>query len=94
MCFYDYISRKIESAVWGEGVVDQLAAHIAQTHPSLRGYTRRNLLRMRQFHETYRDNAIVATLLRQLPWSHNLVIMSRCKRAGRMGILPPNGESG
>ncbi len=62
----EYISRKIESAAWGEGVVDQLAAHIARTHPGLRGYTRSNLLRMRQFHETYRDNAIVAPLVRHL----------------------------
>ena len=37
----EYISRKIESAAWGEGVVDQLAAHIARTHPGMRGYTAR-----------------------------------------------------
>lgn len=76
----EYISRKIESAAWGEGVVEQLAAHIAQTHPGLRGYTRSNLLRMRQFHETYRDNQIVAPLVRQLPWTHNLLILSKSKR--------------
>ena len=50
----EYISRKIESAAWGEGVVDQLAAHIARTHLGMRGYTRANLFRMRQFYETYR----------------------------------------
>ena len=43
----EYISRKIESAAWGESVVEQLAAYIAQTHPGLRGYTRPNLFRMR-----------------------------------------------
>ena len=62
----EYISRKIASAAWGEGVVDQLATHIARTHPGLRGYTRSNLLRMRQFYETYRGNSIVAPLVRQL----------------------------
>lgn len=76
----EYISRKIASASWGEGVVDQLALHIAQQNPGLRGFTRSNLLRMRQFYELYQGNTIVATLLRQLPWSHNLAIMSRCKR--------------
>ncbi len=76
----EYISRKIASATWGEGVVEQLATHIAATHPGLRGFTRSNLLRMRQFYELYQSNTIVATLLRQLPWSHNLAIMSRCKR--------------
>src|SRR5665213_3115395 len=76
----EYISRKIESATWGEGVVDQLAEHIAQTHPSLRGFTRRNLFRMRQFYEAYRGNEKVSALLTQLPWTHNLAILSRCKR--------------
>ncbi len=37
----EYISRKIESAAWGEGVVDQLAAHVARTHPGMRGYAPR-----------------------------------------------------
>jgi predicted nuclease of restriction endonuclease-like (RecB) superfamily len=35
---------------------------------------------MRQFFETYREQPILSTLLRELPWSHNLAIMSRCQR--------------
>jgi predicted nuclease of restriction endonuclease-like (RecB) superfamily len=76
----EYISRKLESAAWGEGVVEQLADHISKTHPDLRGFTRASLFRMRQFYDTYRGHEKVATLLRQLPWSHNLAILSRCKR--------------
>lgn len=77
----EYISRKIESAAWGEGVVEQLAAHISRKHPGLRGFTRSNLLRMRQFHTTYRGDEKVAALLRQLPWIHNLLILAKSKRA-------------
>jgi predicted nuclease of restriction endonuclease-like (RecB) superfamily len=77
----EYISRKLESAAWGEGVVQQLAHHIARTYPDLRGFTRSNLLRMRQFFKTYRDDQKVAPLVRQLPWTHNLLILSRSKRA-------------
>jgi len=75
-----YISRKIESAEWGDKVVEQLAAYLAQTQPGLRGFTKRNLFRMRQFYETYRDNPIVSALLRQLSWTHNLIIISQSKR--------------
>ena len=50
----EYISRKIESAAWGDGVVEQLTAHIARTHPTLRGFNRPNLFQMRQFDENYR----------------------------------------
>src|SRR6266702_440032 len=49
----EYISRKLESAAWGEGVVDQLAAYIAGEHPELKGFNRPNLFRMRQLYETY-----------------------------------------
>jgi DUF1016 N-terminal domain len=50
------ISRKIEAAEWGDGVVDQLASFIARTQPGLRGFTRANLFRMRQFYEIYRND--------------------------------------
>ncbi|WP_347928116.1 PDDEXK nuclease domain-containing protein [Pseudomonas helvetica] len=75
-----YISRKIESAEWGDGVVAQLATHLARTQPGLRGFTRANLFRMRKFYEAYRHDAKVAALLRQLPWTQNLIILNQSKR--------------
>jgi predicted nuclease of restriction endonuclease-like (RecB) superfamily len=75
-----YISRKLEQAEWGDAMVNQLAAHLAQTQPGLRGFTRPNLFRMRQFYETYRENEKVSPLTRQLPWTHNLIILSQSKR--------------
>ena len=74
------ISRKIAQAEWGDGVVAQLAVHLAQTQPCLRGFTRPNLFRMRQFYEAYRDHEIVSPLVRQLPWTHNLIILNQSKR--------------
>lgn len=76
----EYISRKMESSAWGEGVVDQLAEYINRQQPELKGFTRRNLFRMRQFFETYRDDETAAQLIRQLSWTHNLLILSRCQR--------------
>lgn len=76
-----YISQKLDRAEWGDAVVTQLAEHLARTQPSLRGFTRSNLFRMRQFHETYRDEKTVAPLVRQLSWSHNLIIFSQGKRS-------------
>jgi predicted nuclease of restriction endonuclease-like (RecB) superfamily len=76
----EIISRKIAAAEWGDGVVNQLADHIAQTQPGLRGFTRRNLFRMRQFYEAYEGDAIVSPLVSLLPWTHNLIILSQSKR--------------
>lgn len=74
-----YISRKIELAEWGDAVISQLAEHLARTQPGLRGFTRPNLFRMRQFYETYRGDAIVSPLVRQLPWTHNMIVLSQSK---------------
>ena len=76
-----YISAKLDAAEWGDGVVDQLAHYLAFEQPGLRGFTRSNLFRMRQFYETYRGAPKVAPLARQLSWSHNLAIMGQSKRA-------------
>ncbi|BAP88349.1 protein of unknown function DUF1016 [Burkholderiales bacterium GJ-E10] len=78
----EHISRKVAAAEWGEGVVDRLATHIARTQPGLRGFTRPNLFRMRQFYEAYAAaGEIVSALPRQLPWTHNVIIVGQCKRA-------------
>jgi predicted nuclease of restriction endonuclease-like (RecB) superfamily len=76
----EYISRKIEASEWGDGIVPQLAQYIAQTQPGQRGFTRDNLFRMKQFYEMYRGNPIVGPLARQLPWTHNLIILGQSKR--------------
>ena len=76
-----YLSRKIAAAEWGEGIVEQLAQHIATTQPGLRGFSAKNIWRMRQFFEAYSDSPILSALLRELPWTHNLTILSRSKRA-------------
>ena len=76
----EVISRKIGNAEWGDGVVDELSRYIARTEPGLRGFTRANLFRMRQFFEAYRNAPKVAPLARQLPWTHNLIILSQSNR--------------
>ena len=73
------ISRKIVAAEWGDGVVEQLTEHLARTQPGLRGFTRSNLFRMRQFYEVYQGDEVVAPLVRQLPWSHNIIILNQGK---------------
>lgn len=49
-------------------------------NPNVRGYSARNLWRMMPFFEIYRDQPKLSPLVTELPWTHNLLIMSRCKR--------------
>ena len=76
----EYVSQKIGADSWGKGTIELLANHIQLRQPGLRGFSAQNIWRMRQFFETYRDNPILSALLRELPWTHNLTILSRSKR--------------
>ncbi len=75
-----YISEKLAAAEWGEGVVDHVARHLARTLPGLRGFTRRNLFRMRQVFDAYASDGKVSPLVTQLPWTHNLIVLGQSKR--------------
>jgi predicted nuclease of restriction endonuclease-like (RecB) superfamily len=76
----EYIARKTAEDGWGKGTVEALADHIRKRQPNARGFSASNLWRMMQFVETYRGQPKLATLLRELSWSHNLAILSRSKR--------------
>ena len=76
----EYISNKLAAAEWGEGVVERLAQHLARRVPGLRGFSAQNLWRMRQFFDTYSGDANLSPLVRDLPWTHNLIILGQSKR--------------
>jgi predicted nuclease of restriction endonuclease-like (RecB) superfamily len=76
----EYISRKTADEGWGQGTVEALAETIQRRYPGMTGYSARNLWRMIQFFETYRDQPKLSPLVTELSWTHNLLIMSRCKR--------------
>jgi predicted nuclease of restriction endonuclease-like (RecB) superfamily len=76
----EYISRKTADEGWGQGTVEALAETIQRRYPGMTGYSARNLWRMSQFFETYHHQPKLSPLVTELSWTHNLLIMSRCKR--------------
>lgn len=76
----EYISQRIAEDGWGKGTVSALATFIARHNPGQRGFSPQNLWRMRQFFEAYRDSRELSSLLRELPWSSNLHILTKTKR--------------
>ncbi len=74
-----YVSQKVNSGDWGDGVVVQLANYIKSHYPNLKGFTKRGLYRMKQFYETYHSIEKVSALVTQLNWTNNLLILSKCK---------------
>lgn len=76
----EYVWLKIQNEGWGKGTVVDLASFVQGKRPGIRGFSPQNIWRMRQFFEAYRDQPILSSLLRELPWSSNLHILSRAKR--------------
>lgn len=76
-----YISSRIETSEWGQSVVKELACFIKQHEPELKGFSDKNLWRMKQFYETYRSNERLSALTRELSWTNNVLIFSRTKTA-------------
>ncbi len=75
----EHICTKLEKSEWGDSVVAELAKHIQKNEPEIKGFSDKNIWRMKQFYETYKDFPKLSTLLREISWSHNLAIFSRCK---------------
>jgi len=73
------ISQKVDTETWGRGIVKELAIYLKQNEPEIKGFSDKNLWRMKKFYETYKNDTKLSALLRELPWTHNTIIFSRCK---------------
>lgn len=73
------IVLKQEVQGWGKAVVERLAFDLQREFPGIGGLSASNLWRMKAFFETYTTMEKLAPLVREIGWSHNLVILERCK---------------
>jgi predicted nuclease of restriction endonuclease-like (RecB) superfamily len=60
-------------------VIERLAQDLRNAFPTMKGFSRANLLYMRAFAEAWPDQEIVQQAVGQLPWGHNLVLLSKLK---------------
>lgn len=81
------ISHKVHSEAWGKGVVTELAHYIAQNAPDAKGFSDKNLWRMKQFYETYQADEKLAALVRELPWTQQHHYIFALQKCGRTGFL-------
>ena len=63
----------------GSSIAEQLSKDLRSEFPGISGFSRRNVFYMREFYLLYRKDERVQPLVAQIGWSHNLVILQRCK---------------
>jgi predicted nuclease of restriction endonuclease-like (RecB) superfamily len=74
----DILTRQTEQG-WGSKVIERLAHDLRTAFPEMKGFSRANLMYMRAFAQAWPDPAIVQQAVGQLPWGHNLVLLSQLK---------------
>ena len=75
----EYLSKLCAESSFGDKVIDEVADYISEANPTIKGFNRRGLYRMRQFYETYKDDEFVTPLVTQISWTNHLLIMSKSK---------------
>jgi predicted nuclease of restriction endonuclease-like (RecB) superfamily len=73
------IAERRRSEGWGKAVVIRLATDLQTEFPGVSGFSAASLWRARSFFETYASEPKLAPLVREIGWTHNLLIMERCK---------------
>lgn len=73
------IVERQQGKTWGKSVVEQLAHDLHTEFPGIGGFSASNLWRMKLFYESYEGHPKLAPLVREIGWTHNLMIMERCK---------------
>lgn len=76
----DILERQARQG-WGAKVIERLACDLRTAFPDMKGFSRANLMYMRAFAEAWPDAEIVQQAVGQLPWGHNLVLLTRLKDA-------------
>lgn len=89
------IVEKQKDAEWGDGFIKQLSTDLKEEFPNIQGFSERNLKYIRQWYLFYNQENTIGQqavaqlgdtitgirqqLVAQIPWGHNIRIVSKCK---------------
>ena len=68
-----------ENSNYGDKITTKASDFMKNNYPNIKGFTKRNIERMTQFYNTYKDDEIATPLVTQLSWTNNLLILSGAK---------------
>jgi hypothetical protein len=73
------ISHRQGEQGWGKAVVQTLARDLQAEFPGSRGFSARNLWHMLDLYRQYADKPKLQSLIAEISWAKNLLILARCK---------------
>lgn len=73
------VSEKAQSQWRWNSVVEQLSQDLQREFPGIRGFSARNIWRMKVLYETYSQNEKLTPLVAEIGWTQNCMIIEQCK---------------
>ena len=73
------IASRQQGETWGKSVVERLSIDLQAEFLGISGFSARNIWNMRSFYLTYSQNEKLQPMVAEIGWTHNLVIMEKCK---------------
>lgn len=68
-----------ENSKYGSNFVTILSKALKLDFPNSTGFSERNLWRMKNFYEQYKDFSILPPAVAELPWTHNYILLEKIK---------------
>jgi predicted nuclease of restriction endonuclease-like (RecB) superfamily len=73
------IVERQQGKSWGKAIVERLGVDLRQEFPGMSGFSARNIWYMRKFNLCYRENLKLQPMVAEIGWTHNLIILDKCK---------------
>lgn len=73
------IVERQQGEIWGKSVVTKLSNDLREEFPQVTGFSSTSLWYMRNFYLAYYQNEKLPLLVGEIGWSHNRVILDKCK---------------
>ena len=83
-----YVSYKLKSSVWGDGVVRQLSDYIRTKDPTARGWSYRTLYKMVQLYETYSSTSFSELIEKTGMSAYGEIVPIKSAQTGDSEIVP------
>jgi predicted nuclease of restriction endonuclease-like (RecB) superfamily len=72
------IVEKQKKEQWGDAIIEGLAKDLQNEFPGMKGFSARNLWRMRDLYVSYSVNEKLPPLVAEISWTNNLIILEKC----------------
>jgi predicted nuclease of restriction endonuclease-like (RecB) superfamily len=65
---------------WGDAIISSLSKELQSAFPGMKGFSPRNLWRIRMFYLTYSKHfKIMPQAVAEIPWGHNILLLEKIK---------------